>query len=285
MHFVGLDLAWGEKKQTGVAAIDLSGRLLDVGIAQDDAAIIDAVAPFTSGDCVVGFDAPLIVTTSSGFRPAETAYNRDFQRFDAGAYPAHTGNPLFNPPRAATLAAALDLDTNPASTSNRRAIEVYPHPGTVVLFELDKTLKYKKGPFGDRRRELLKLMTFIEGLDDATPRLRPNRSVAWVELRRRVEAATKPAQLDRDEDPVDAVMCAYLALYWYSRPDDMSIYGDADTGFIVTPSLRPDQLPAPRRRVVPPPNDELHERLTRVDTLLAEAQLELKTIRERLYRL
>ena len=128
-------------------------------------------------------------------------------------------------------------------------------------------------------------MTFIEGLDDATPRLRPNRSGAWVELRKRVEAATKPAQLDRDEDPVDAVMCAYVALYWYSRPDDVSIYGDADTGYIVTPSLRPDQVPVPRRKVVPPPNDELHERLTRIDTLLAEAQQEVKIIRERLYRL
>src|SRR5262245_14375480 len=136
MHFVGLDLAWGEKKQTGVAAIDLNGRLLHVGIAKDDADIIDAIAPFTSGDCVVGFDAPLIVNTPSGFRPAETAYNRDFQKFDAGAYPANTDNPLFNPPRAATLAAALDLDPDPASTSNRRAIEVYPHPATVVLFEL-----------------------------------------------------------------------------------------------------------------------------------------------------
>src|SRR5215207_3414881 len=44
MHFVGLDLAWGEKKQTGVAAIDSGGRLLDVGIAGDDASIIDAIA-------------------------------------------------------------------------------------------------------------------------------------------------------------------------------------------------------------------------------------------------
>ena len=55
-------------------------------------------------------------------------------------------------------------------------------------------------------------MTLIEGLDNATPRLRVNRSVAWVELRKRVEAATRPVQLDRDEDPVDAVLCAYVAL-------------------------------------------------------------------------
>lgn len=285
MHFVGLDLAWGEKNQTGVAAIDADGRLLHVGSAQDDTAIIDAIAPFTADDCLVAFDAPLIVNNATGHRPAETAFNRDFARFDAGARPAFAEKPELRNPRAARLAAALDLDMNPASGAARKAIEVYPHPATVVLFELDKTLKYKRGPFGDRQRELLKLMTFIEELDDATPRLRANRSVAWVELRRRVEAATKPVQLDRDEDPVDAVLCAYIALYWYQRPDDVTIYGDFETGYIVTPSLSPDLQSAPRRRVVPPPTDELHERLSHLEDLLAQAQLEAKTIRERLYRM
>ena len=108
---------------------------------------------------------------------------------------------------------------------------------------------------------------------------------AWVELRKRVEAASRPVQLDRDEDPVDAVLCAYVALYWYHRPDDVTIYGDFETGYIVTPSLPPDLSPAPRRRVVPPPTDELHERLSRLEELLAQAQIEVRTIRERLYRL
>jgi predicted RNase H-like nuclease len=225
------------------------------------------------------------VNNQTGHRPAETAFNRDFGKFDAGARPAFAEKPELKNPRAARLAAALDLDMDPASGSNRKAIEVYPHPATVVLFELEKTLKYKRGAFGDRQRELLKLMTFIEGLDDATPRLRVNRSVAWVELRKRVEAATKPVQLDRDEDPVDAVLCAYVALYWYQRPDDITIYGDFETGYIVTPSLPPDLTPAPRRRVVPPPSDELHERLSHLEELLAQAQIEARTIRERLYRL
>ncbi|HEV7851679.1 MAG TPA: DUF429 domain-containing protein [Mycobacterium sp.] len=285
MHFVGLDLAWGEKNQTGVAAVDADGRLLHVGAAQDDANIIDAIAPFAADECLVAFDAPLIVNNQTGHRPAEAAFNRDFAKFDAGARPAFAEKPELKHPRAARLAAALDLDMDPASGASRRAIEVYPHPATVVLFELDKILKYKRGPFGDRQRDLLKLMTLIEGLDDATPRLRANRSVAWVELRKRVEAATKPVQLDRDEDPVDAVLCAYVGLYWYHRPDEVTIYGDFDTGYIVTPSLPPDLSPAPRRRVVPPPSDELHERLSRLEDLLAQAQLEAKTIRERLYRM
>ncbi|WP_101951866.1 DUF429 domain-containing protein [Mycobacterium sp. 3519A] len=279
MYFVGLDLAWGEKKQTGVAAIDAGGRLLHVGIALDDASIIDAVTPFTGEDCLVGIDAPLIVNNPTGYRPAETAYNKDFGKFDAGAYPANTTNPLFNPPRAAVLANTLGLDMDPASSSTRRAIEVYPHPATVVLFGLEKTLKYKKGAFGDRQRELLKLMTLIEGLDNETPRLRANRSVAWVELRRRVEAATKPSQLDRDEDAVDAVIAAYVASYWYHRPEDVTIYGDYETGYIVTPTLSAPAKPTPDRRTS---RSSLESRLIRAMELLGDAQKELNAIREAL---
>ncbi|NVN53554.1 bifunctional ribonuclease/(p)ppGpp synthase [Mycolicibacterium hippocampi] len=246
MHFVGLDLAWGERNQTGVAVVDPDGRLLYVGAAQDDESITAAIAPYVDGDCLVAIDAPLIVRNPTGHRSCEKELNRDFQRFDAGARPAYTDKPEFKHPRGARIATALGLDMDPGSTSNRRAIEVYPHPASVVLFALEKTLKYKRGAFEDRQRALLQLMTHIEELDEATPRLRVNRSVSWVELRKRVQAATRPGQLDRDEDPVDAVLCAYIGLFWYQRPEDVAIYGDYETGYIVTPAL-----PAERRSRVP----------------------------------
>lgn len=246
MYFVGLDLAWGEKNQTGVAAIDASGRVLHVGVAQDDDDIAATVAPYVNGDCLVAIDAPLIVKNPTGHRQCERDLNRDFQRFDAGARPAFTERPEFKHPRGARIAAALGLDLDPSSPSRRRAIEVYPHPATIALFGLDKTVKYKRGAFGDRQRELLRLMTLIEDLDGATPRLRANRNVNWVELRKRVEAATRPGQLDRDEDPVDALLCAYIASYWYHRPEDVTVYGDVASGYIITPSLPADRLPRAR---------------------------------------
>ncbi|PRC62201.1 DUF429 domain-containing protein, partial [Mycobacterium sp. ITM-2017-0098] len=49
MYFVGLDLAWGEKNQTGVAVIDGDGRLLHVGAAHDDDSIAAAIAPYVDG--------------------------------------------------------------------------------------------------------------------------------------------------------------------------------------------------------------------------------------------
>ncbi len=265
MHFVGLDLAWGERNQTGVAVVDSDGRLLHIGTAGDDESIAAAIAPYTRDECVVAIDAPLIVKTENSARPCELALNRDFARFEAGARPAFRGRPEFNPPRGEVLAARLGLDLDPASHAKRRAIEVFPHPASVVLFNLPKTLKYKRGRFDVRKRALLELMTHVEALDDATPRLRVNRSVTWVELRKRIEAATKPGQLDRDEDPVDAVLCAYIALYRYHRPDDVTTYGDYESGYIVTPTLPearraaapieakaqpPEQIPAPVRAAV-----------------------------------
>jgi predicted RNase H-like nuclease len=285
MHFVGLDLAWGEKNHTGVAVIDSDGRLLHIGMARDDASIEDAVAPYVSEDCLVAIDAPLIVKNPTGYRPCEAALNHDFQRFEAGARPAYTEKPEFNNPRGARIATVLDLDVDPASSATRRAIEVYPHPATIALFGLEKTLKYKRGAFEERQRELLQLMTLIEGLDKATPRLRVNHNVSWVELRKRVAAATRPGQLDRDEDPVDAVICAYVALYWYHRPEDVTVYGDFATGYIVTPTLPADRASVFRRRPAPQPDkDELLDRLAHVASLLDEAQRGLTTIRRQLER-
>lgn len=286
MHFVGVDLAWGEINQSGLAVVDVEGRLLHVGTATDDTSIEDALAPYVSGDCVVAIDAPLIVTNPAGPRPCETLLNHDFHKFEAGAHPANLKKPEFaNGPRAARIATALGLDMDPDSGATRRAIEVYPHPASVALFHLPKTLKYKKGPFGDRQAALLELMTLIEGLDKATPRLRVNHNMSWVELRKRVGAATRPGQLDRDEDPVDAVLCAYVALYRYHRPDDVTVYGDFATGYIVTPTPPPDLPPASRGRAVAQPDiDDLRDRVTQVAALLQQAQLGLNAIRRQLDR-
>ena len=110
----------------------------------------------------MAFDAPLVVNNPTGQRPSEAALNRDFAKFEAGAHPTNTGKPEFaGTPRAARLAAALDLDIDPDSASPRRAIEVYPHPATVALFRLGRTLKYKSKPgrsVAQLRSELLRLM-------------------------------------------------------------------------------------------------------------------------------
>jgi predicted RNase H-like nuclease len=244
MYFVGVDLAWAGRNPTGVAVLDADGALVHLGAVRDDDAVLAALSPYVQGECLVAFDAPLVVTNRTGQRPAEAALNRDFRRFEAGAHPANTTKPEFaGVPRGARLARALGLDMEPRSSAPRRAIEVYPHPATVVLFRLARTLKYKAKPGRDvaqLRSELLLLMDGIEKLARATVPMRVASHDDWAELRRGVATAQRKRDLRRAEDPVDAVVCAYVALYAQRCPAGVTIYGDFATGYIVTPSLPPE---------------------------------------------
>ena len=249
MYFVGLDLAWGERNPTGVAVVDDKGTLVQVSAQTDDASILAAIRPYVADDCMVGIDAPLIVTNPKGNRPCEAALNKDFAKFQAGAHPSNTSKPEFaDGTRGGRLAAALDLGLDPSSPRPRRALEVYPHAASVALFRLGRTLKYKdkKGRKLEKMQsELLRLMTLIEGLKDADEPLRVAQHDDWQQLRRSVETATRKSELRKAEDPVDAVLCAYVALYSVRRPDDVIAYGDLDTGYILTPKLPEGLTPQP----------------------------------------
>ena len=257
MHFVGVDLAWGDRKPTGLAVLDEDGHLLHASAAKSDDEIAEALAPYVDGDCLVAIDAPLIVTNAKGNRPAEAALNKDFTRFDAGAHPSNTGKPEFrDQPRGARLAARLGLDLNPRSGRSRRAIEVYPHPATVALFRLGRTLKYKDKSgrdFEQLRGELMVLLGLVEGLGAADPPLLvggllgdKTGSAAWRALRQAVEQAGRKSELRVVEDQVDAVVCAYIAMFATRRPEQTTTYGDFETGYIVTPTLPPDLVATPR---------------------------------------
>ena len=249
MFHIGVDLAWGTKRPTGLAVLDEAGRLVHVSTVHSDEEIETALAPYVEGDCLVAIDAPLIVRNETGNRPAEAALNKDFAKFDAGAHPSNTGKPeLSGTPRGAALCQALGLDMNPRSGRARRAIEVYPHPATVALFGLGRTLKYKHKTGRDLdllRAELLALMGFLEGLGNADPAMVLD-DESWLELRRRVETATRKSELRVAEDQVDAVVCAYVAMFAARRPEATTTYGDLETGYIVTPTLPPGLTPSPR---------------------------------------
>jgi predicted RNase H-like nuclease/ppGpp synthetase/RelA/SpoT-type nucleotidyltranferase len=254
VHYVGVDLAWGDRKPTGLAVLGDDGRLVHVSTVRTDDEIDDALATYVEGDCLVAIDAPLIVKNATGNRPAEAELNRDFARFDAGAHPSNTGKPEFRDgTRGGRLCASFGLDLNPRSGRARRAIEVYPHPATISLFRLGRTLKYKQKPgrtVDELRSELTVLMGLVEGLSAADPPIDVSGS-EWAGLAAAVEAATRKSHLRMVEDQVDAVLCAYVALFADRRPGHTRTYGDLEHGYIVTPALPDGLRPSPRKDRAP----------------------------------
>ncbi len=234
--FLGVDLGW-YGRPSGLAAIGQdAGALTLRSVARMDA--VDdilgwIVSEAGTGSVVVGVDAPLVIRNPSGIRPAERELNRDFRRFHAGCHPANLGRPF----AGHVIAFSRRLEklgfrhgTSAAEDQEGRfQIEVHPHAATVNLFGLDRIVKYKRGRRDPRARELRRLrrlmLTHLPELDPA--------------LRLRLPAVPRAGDLKPAEDQIDAVLCAYVAAYWWTwRTKRTRVYGDGGNGYIVVP-LRP----------------------------------------------
>jgi predicted RNase H-like nuclease len=230
-HFVGIDLAWGERRATGLAVVDASGQLVSSATFKTDddiAAWLDTSAP---NPLVVAVDAPLIVPNHTVQRVPETLIGRAFGKYGASAHTSNRSNTHFNPPRAETLARRLGWTTDPGTATGEDVpvcIEVYPHPALVGLFKLPRRILYKKGR--ERQAGFELLATCLESV----PELRLAESTRWYEIRR-VITSPRPGDLHRIEDEIDAILCAHRAWLWHHRPGALQVYGSADVGYIVAP--------------------------------------------------
>jgi predicted RNase H-like nuclease len=241
MRFAGVDLAWGRRSGTGLCVVE-SGQALSSTRLVDDESLLTWLGPHIGGACLVAFDAPLIVTNPSGRRPCERKISRCFGSAQASAHSSNLGMPSFRDGgRAARLARSLKLSVDPVFTPQMaisRAIEVYPHPATVALFDLPFTLKYKarRGRTLDTRRAAFReLVRLVETLDQADPPLDVTSSPRWAHLAGGVEVAGA-SELDRLEDELDAYLCAYIALYYWTHGlSRCRVVGDTADGYIVTP--------------------------------------------------
>jgi predicted RNase H-like nuclease len=255
MRFVGVDLAWSDRNPTGIAVLEgdqLGARLtVEPWTVRGVDAVAEAVgAACPDGPAFVAVDAPLWVPNATGRRPCEAELGRDFARFHAGAHPANrtrlTGwdGSVAGERLVALLRERYRLaaDPNPLldSRSGRRLVfEAFPHPAMVVLFGLSKRLLYKKGDAAQRREGLARLRRFVLAvLGGGAPPLLPSETLSsfcGAEL-----DGLRGAALKDYEDRLDAVVCAYIALYyWTWGGSRCRMYGNLADGHIIVPRWPP----------------------------------------------
>jgi predicted RNase H-like nuclease len=241
-RYVGIDLAWGRTARTGVAVLDEGGRLVHSSSVRADEELDAVLDRHAAGrDVVVAVDAPLVVPNLTGRRLGDALVTRHFGRFHAGAHPSNRGRPHMDPPRAETLAQRhgwrVDPDVRPAPGVSV-AVEVYPHPAMVVLFGLGRVLPYKAKP---RRAFDVRLAAWAQLLDHVERVMGDTLGLAadarWESIRAEVAGAERPAVLERLEDEVDAIVCAYLAWLWGTQRDRMVVLGTVGEGYVVVPGL------------------------------------------------
>lgn len=243
--FIGIDLAWSPRNLTGAAVLrgDANGaELIDHCLLGDDSAISAYITQHAgAGPAIVAVDAPLWVPNTTGRRPGEAEIGRAFARYQAGAHPANRSRLTFDGiVRGEALVAALaecGFEHAPdvvAGAPVRQVIEVFPHPAMVALFGLDRTLKYKAKPRRSaelRLSEWRRYQAYLDALALADPLLRGQAALTSQDV-----AALRGRRLKDYEDQVDALMCAYIALYAFRwGAARCRSFGTFEGGYIFTP--------------------------------------------------
>ena len=241
VYAVGVDLAWSRRNRSGLAALrydpdSRTATLTGQAWLRTDAEIAAWVAKHAPADspAVIGIDAPLTVPNLTGSRPGDKALSAAYRRFQAGAYPANRrllSRYNDGTPRGEVILAALATQgiahtpNIPTRGAVRAAFEVYPHAALVGLFGLTRTLKYKRGSAVQKAAALRELARYMAKLSELEPSLAPFDPLPVDDMPHK-----------QAEDCLDALLCAYFALYyWYWGAAKCRIFGEAAGGYIVAP--------------------------------------------------
>lgn len=236
--FIGVDLAWSERNPTALCLIsfDVGAELQDYDILTSNEEITGWILEHAPGSAVVAIDAPLIVKNLKGTRQVDKLVTKYFRKYEAGALPANLGN-ASRGMEILRLLCSSGFSYDPGiipRRPTRTVIEVFPHTSQVILFQLEKTLKYKRGRIQDRKKELARLQGYIETLTRIEPII--SRNSLLDKICSSDISKTKGKRLKNQEDLLDAIICAYTAYYyWYWGNRKCKIFGDTENGYIVTP--------------------------------------------------
>ncbi|MEL6440061.1 MAG: DUF429 domain-containing protein [Cyanobacteria bacterium J06621_8] len=244
MKFIGVDFGWSSgasglcrlvwRKQS-LEILELT-TILEI---PDILSWIDAgVAPNESA--MIAVDAPTIINNQTGMRLPDKLTHKHFGRYHAGCYPANLGLKFAS--RTTGFSHSL-LEKNfvhapkiEPQQPGRFQIEVFPHPATINLFNLEQIIKYKKGRIGDRRQELSRLRHYIISI---LPQLEPALSISTLKQIPLISEQQTGKELKSIEDCLDSIICAYVAAHWwYWGIAKNLVLGDIDQGFIVIPNSK-----------------------------------------------
>jgi predicted RNase H-like nuclease len=244
VRFIGVDLAWGVRRPTGLAAIDgdaTHGALIATDLVRTDDEIVAWVTQHAAESALVAIDAPLHVPNESGRRPAEAEISRAFGRYHAGAHPVnrrlHSTDGIVRGESIAARLESLGFAHRPEVAARepvRQIVEVYTHPAIIAFFDLPAIVRYKARPNrtrAERLTEFARLQRLMLSLTHADPALRGAEALLTQDL-----STLTLARLKDYEDVLDAIVCAYTAHYlWRWGMARARVFGSFERGYITTP--------------------------------------------------
>jgi predicted RNase H-like nuclease len=234
-RFLGVDLAWREGRddlpanETGVAVLDLAGRILDAGWTRGVPDTLDWANAAAGGhDAVMFVDASLVVRNPAGQRRCETQVGQRYGAWRVSAHSTNLRSPRLAGVRLLSLAEQAgwrysDGRAGPPA-SGRVISESFPHCTLVGAAELGydrERPRYKRPP---RRLPVAQWRPLRAATCDELIRRLGRLATADPPLRldshpvtRQLAAEPSPlgdAAYKHREDLIDALLCAWTAALW-----------------------------------------------------------------------
>lgn len=248
MKFIGIDLAWTYKNETGLCVIDESGHIeyLDAKVYSDED-MIDVIMNYADDDLCIAVDAPLVLENEKGAREADRLltkariHGHQLKLFMANrnffirSYGLVRGEVF-----AKKLAEALEskrrktIEFGFTATSGRNImVETFPTGICCGLFPEIYPVKYKvkhKVSYTETNAALRKVLSRIclaESRDENVNGVIEHFDFSKSEITKK--------EHKHIEDKMDAFLCAFGQLSIYKGYAKAMCFGDIKDGFITIP--------------------------------------------------
>jgi predicted RNase H-like nuclease len=243
MKYIGIDLAWTDRNETGICILNDKGMVeyLDASVFSNGE-ILSILQQNCAGSLSIGIDAPLIVKNLEKSRMAE----RDFMRYRFHGHRLSVFNVsrnylirVYGRIRGEELALMIlqkipgfIVSTIPSEQKNT-IIETFPSAVCCGMFPEIYPVKYKikpKVPFESTRSHMKILLHSLEQLERKEKKISGLiDKIDWL-----------PENLSRKkykhtEDMLDAFLCAYGLFCIGKNMASPIVFGNTDEGFITVP--------------------------------------------------
>ena len=246
MYYVGIDLAWTYKNETGLCIIDENGTVehLD-SVVYSDEEIIQIIKNYDPNQLCIGIDAPLIVNNENGSRGAEGELMRNrINGFRISVFNVNRRfmNRTYGQLRGETLAKKLitefpELKINDSMLiHNNSIIETFPTGIVYGLFpEISPAIyKIKRNiPYEESKYQMKRLVTRISETEHLEGKIK---GVTHILNRDQLQLSRKSHK--HLEDKVDAFLCAYGLYAVCNNYATANVSGNIEDGFIMVPVIK-----------------------------------------------
>lgn len=239
MKFIGIDLAWTYKNETGLCVLDASGRVeyLDSQVYSNEE-ILGVIKQHYSGPVTIAIDAPLVVPNDGGSRGAEGEMMRakiNGHRVSAFNSNRNYFTKVFGEIRGETLMHMIQKEIPDIQLgfdkSASNIVETFPTGIINGLFPEIVPVKYKRKPkmtFDETMSEMRRLFIKFDQLEHK------ENIISGLILKIDDEVTARKAYKHL-EDKIDAFLCALGMYSIYNGHALLEMFGTLDKGFIVIP--------------------------------------------------